>query len=240
MALDACHLRSRWKGTMYLATVKSPLDKIVPVAIGLSIENKNYTGRKCFLEHLGEAIPMMTQPHYLPRVTYSYFTFVSDRDKGIEQALSEVFPNNLSTHCVIHILHNVWQKIGIKASTNVARVAATFSARMEEELLKETGNVSQRARNYLEDIEKYRWRSSEWVHDRSLPPQFGILNSNIAESTNSMFEGERNGTWLDTIETILDIMCKRILTLREESKGEKGVNATTAALLRKRWEACAG
>jgi hypothetical protein len=60
-------------------------------------------------------------------------------------------------------------KFGIKASTNVARVAATFSARIKEELLKEIGNVSQRARNYLENIEKHRWRSSKWVHDRSLP-----------------------------------------------------------------------
>jgi transposase-like protein len=131
---------------MYLAMVKSALDKIVPVAIALSYENENYTGWKCFLEHLGEAITMMTQSHYLSRVTYSYFTFVSNRDKGIKQALSEVFPNNLSTHCVIHIQRNVWQKFGIKASTNVARVAATFSARIEEEFLKEIGNVSQRAR----------------------------------------------------------------------------------------------
>jgi hypothetical protein len=93
------------------------------------------------------------------------------------------------------------------------------------------GKVSFRARIYLENIEKHRWWSSKWVHDRSLPPRFGILNSKTAESANAMFEGARNGTWLDTIVTILDIMSKGISVLREEYKGEKGVTATTAALL---------
>jgi hypothetical protein len=83
-----------------------------------------------------------------------------------KQALAEVFPNNLSTHCAIHIQRNVWTKFGIKASTNVARAAETFSARIKEELLKEIGNVSQSARIYVENIEMHRWWSSKWVDDR--------------------------------------------------------------------------
>jgi hypothetical protein len=60
--------------------------------------------------------------------------------------------------------------------------------------------------------------SSEWFHDRSLPPRFGILNSNMAESTNSMFEGARNGTWLDTIETILKICASKYRRYEKKAK----------------------
>jgi hypothetical protein len=73
--------KTRWKGTVYIATVKSALDEIFPVAMALSSENENYNGWKHFLEDLKEAVPMLSQPHYLPCVTYNTFVFVSDREK---------------------------------------------------------------------------------------------------------------------------------------------------------------
>jgi hypothetical protein len=69
---------------MCVAIVKSLQDKIVPVAVALSNENENYSGWKCFLEHLGEAILLVSQPHYITHVTYAYFTFVFNCDKCIE------------------------------------------------------------------------------------------------------------------------------------------------------------
>jgi hypothetical protein len=131
--------------------------------------------------------------------------------------LVEVFPENHA----IHIQRNVWTKYGINASANVGKLGATSSVCIEEELLTETEKISTRQRTYLEAIEKNRWRSSEWVQDQTL--RFGILNSNIAESSNSMFKDACKGTWLETLDTILDKMRKQISTLPEESKRKKGV-----------------
>jgi hypothetical protein len=44
MSLDAAHLRSKWKGTLFIASVKTALDEIYPVAIGISSENEDYKG----------------------------------------------------------------------------------------------------------------------------------------------------------------------------------------------------
>jgi hypothetical protein len=107
--------------------VKSLLHEIVAVAIGILSENENYNGWKHFLEQVKDTIPLLSQAHYHNRVTYSYFNFISHCDKGIEQALGEVFSNNISTHYAIHIQCNVWTKFGIKASANVGKVAGTFS-----------------------------------------------------------------------------------------------------------------
>jgi hypothetical protein len=67
-----------------------------------------------------------------------------------------------------------------------------------------------------------------------LPPRFGILNSSIAESSNYMFEDALNGIWLETIDTILDKMCKQISTICEESKGQKGMVPKLSQITRKR------
>jgi hypothetical protein len=64
LGLDRCHLKSRWKGTMYIATVKSPLDEVFPVAITISSDIENYSGWKRFMENLKEAVPLLCQPHY--------------------------------------------------------------------------------------------------------------------------------------------------------------------------------
>ena len=52
MSLDAAHLKSQWRGTMYIASVKTASDKIYPVAFAIMQENENSNGWKWFLEHL--------------------------------------------------------------------------------------------------------------------------------------------------------------------------------------------
>jgi len=48
LSLDAAHLRSQWKGTLYVATVKSACDEIYPVAFAIMRDNENAAGWKWF------------------------------------------------------------------------------------------------------------------------------------------------------------------------------------------------
>jgi NhaP-type Na+/H+ and K+/H+ antiporter len=70
--------------------------------------------------------------------------------QNMTKALSRLYQR-----CSIHMQRNVWTKFGIKAAANVEKVAATFSIQIEEELLTEIGNISGRARTYLELFKKY-------------------------------------------------------------------------------------
>jgi MULE transposase domain len=126
MSLDACHLKSQWKGTLYVASVTTGLDEIYPVAFAITESNEDYMGGKFFLENLHSSIPFISQPNPLDRVSFARFIFVSDSDKGLDKALFDVFPNNHSIHCAVHIQRNVWTKYGVKASSNVPAIAACF------------------------------------------------------------------------------------------------------------------
>ena len=56
MSLDAAHLKSKWKGTLYTASVKTGSDEIYPVAIGIMNGNENEAGWTWFLRLLESAI----------------------------------------------------------------------------------------------------------------------------------------------------------------------------------------
>jgi hypothetical protein len=61
MSLDATHLKSGSKGVLYLATVKTGLNELYPVAIAIERANEGYDGWIIFLLYLKNACPLMIQ-----------------------------------------------------------------------------------------------------------------------------------------------------------------------------------
>jgi hypothetical protein len=239
MSLDAAHLKSKWKGTLYIASVKSACDEIFPVAFAITDDNENSDGWEWFLENLRSSLPTLVVDHPKDGVTYKYFTFISDRQKGLIQSLQKVFPRNHACFCVIHIARNVETKphMGRKMSKYVVQLARTFSPLYYEELLR---NVSESCRQYLESIPGSEWRNISWLENPALPPRYGILTSNMSESANSMFEAARDGSWMHTVDTILNIMFERISRLRQQHNAKTGVIEKVSAQVQKRWFNCAG
>ena len=85
LSLDAAHLSSEAKGTLYLATIKSGKDELLPIAIGITADNENYKGWKFFLENLNKSCDILTSVHTQPRChPHKLYTFISDRDKGLK------------------------------------------------------------------------------------------------------------------------------------------------------------
>ena len=241
MSLDATHLRSIWKGTLYIASVKTGMDEIFPVAFAITLDNENNEGWNYFCEHLKKACPTLVIPHVIPRCDrFGYFTFVSDRDKGLQEALKKEFPNNHQTSCAVHIQRNVQVRYGMPASKCIPYIAYTFSSRQEDVWLTELGTRSQPARNYVENIPPETWRNTSWVHDNSLPPRYGKVNSNISESANNMLESARDFFWLDRVDIILDIMTTRIAKLRKLYKDKTGIMPNTKSIMKKRYDNSAG
>jgi hypothetical protein len=87
MFLDAAHLKWKNKGTLYLATVKTGLNDIYTVAISLERANEGYDGWKRFLLHLKNACRLLSMNYLSPNHhVHGYYTFISNRDKGLVQA----------------------------------------------------------------------------------------------------------------------------------------------------------
>ena len=92
----------------------------------------------------------------------------------------------------------------------------------------------------MTDIDQEPWRNTSWIQNISLPPRYGINTTNISESTNSMILEARKGTWLDAINTIIDICIRKISKLKNDYEGKEGVVPQCKSALRELYDQCVG
>jgi Transposase, Mutator family len=102
---------------------------------------------------------------------------MSDRDKGLVEALENTFPNNHHCHCVVHIQRNVEKAYGKAAAREVTMIAKSFSTRQVEWIYNELNQLKPKAVDFLRSIKPNTWRSSSWIEDPSLPPRHGITST---------------------------------------------------------------
>jgi hypothetical protein len=249
VSLDAAHLKSAQKGTLYVASVLSGANEVYPIGFMIAAGNEDGATWRKMLMLLKEACPILSQQGFeddshVDGSDYRYpFSFISDRDKGLKPALREVFPNNAETSCAKHIEANVCQRYGKQCSRFIYAMAKTFSARYANHLLEQVKMIKPAAAEYIENINDTTfWQSIDWLDKgKKLPPRHGIVTSNTSECVNSMFAEARLVGWLETVDKILDIMSTRIYTCRmkhiERHPGE--VVPHVAQILKIRWDAAA-
>jgi hypothetical protein len=84
-----------------------------------------------------------------------------------------------------------------------------------------------------------KWRSTEWLRNKTLPPCYGIVSTNSSESSNSMYEDARHLPWLYCLDMILNSMSSRIALLREASTNATGIVPKCDQIMEMRWRKCA-
>jgi transposase-like protein len=220
ITFDAAHLKSKWLGTLYAATVKTGTREIYPIAFAIIKGNEDGLGWRFFCEHLKAACSMITIPHPVSR-PYRFFTIISDRDKGLKEAIANYFPENHACHCAVHLQRNVCTLFGARASKRICSIAQTFSKRMSRQWLQELEDTSPAARNYIDTVEPSQWRSTEWLDTPNLPPRYGICTTNMSESMNNMLVAARDVSWLESIDLILSKVISRTCELRAYTKASK-------------------
>ena len=198
-----------------VASVLSGANEVYPIGFLISCDNKNTETWTTFLTKLQEACPIISQEK---NNTYP-FTFISDRDKGLKPALAAVvFPRNVDVHCAKHIESNVRQRYDAQCGCSICHSNC-------KDLLNPTTGVVHRANTKdkisRSNISGGNWRTLEntsWLEDdASLPPQYGIVTSNMAESINNMLLEARNmPSWLDATEKIIDVITTRIASNRRK------------------------
>jgi Transposase, Mutator family len=227
-------------GTLYIATVKTGTREIIVIAFAIISGNEDGKGWRYFCKHLERSCSVLTLPHPLERVAYNLFTFVSDRDKGLMEALRLYFNDNHATHCSIHLQRNVETKFDKVAARNIHSISSSFSMREVQQYFTELENHSKQAKEYVDSFEPSTWCSTVWLNDKSLPPRYGIVTTNISESMNNMLSDARECSWIETIDYIMVKIISRASSLRAIYRKEKGLIEEWSTILNKRWEQCAG
>ena len=82
ISVDAAHLKSVYKGMLYIASVKTGFDDIYPIGFMIATGNEDKKNWTKVLRLLKKAFPIISHcDREYP------FVFVSDRDKGLKPAL---------------------------------------------------------------------------------------------------------------------------------------------------------
>lgn len=103
IGLDGCHLKSVHKGQLLSAVGIDGNNGIYPIAWAV-VEQETKDSWTWFLEFLKVDLDIHHSIHY---------TFMSDKQKGLEQVLKELFPDAAHRHCVRH-LHNNFKLDGFR------------------------------------------------------------------------------------------------------------------------------
>ena len=249
VSLDAAHLRSEYKGTLYVASALSGNNDVFPIGILIASGNEDQSTWAKMLSLLKEANPILAVQGFEGDDAVhhkSQFVFVSDRDKGLKLALEEIFPRNVEFSCAKHIESNVTQRFGKRCGQYVMAMAKTYSPRNAANMLDLVHRIKPSAAAYIENIERsgVLWKCSQWVASQNpcLPPRYGIVTSNTSECVNNMFAAARDVAWLEALDKILDIMSTRIGDCRTKylKRDDSEVVPRVAQILKIRWDAAAG
>ena len=209
ISLDVAHLRSKYKGMLYIASVLSGGDNIYPISLMIFSGNENcrtWTKMLCLLK---QACPIICEQGFpCGRSNEKYagmtqFLFISNRDKGLKPALKEVFPDNYEMSCAKHIETNMTQRFGRLCGRHVMAMAKTCFQRYYDQVLDVIQQNKPRAAEYIKDISRngILLNNLQWTHsNQTLPPRIGIVTSNTSKSDNSMFNSAHDLPWMDALK----------------------------------------
>jgi hypothetical protein len=192
ITVDACHLRSSFKGCLMAITMMDGLKQTQLLAWGTCpVENS---------EHWDWFVKLFRDN--MPQESIGYgpvdnednrrvITIVSDREKGIAKALYRHFPCSYHVFCFFHIEKNVKSRHpGLKDEVRQLMLSAckakreTTFDRLMARILVEAPTVYE----YLASIPLDKWATSHTLPNR----KWDVHTSNASESMNKWMNEERN------------------------------------------------
>ena len=252
IAIDSAALKGEYGGTIETFTLKSANNENYLIAFGITYENEDQDNWDFNNLHFKSSMPSLfadrnDQDHNASDILVNKHhkydaSFIADRDKGIEASIAKFFPDHHLSRCAFHIAENVRRKFGQRASSHVVALSKSFSTRQDDFLLERIRQCNERAVSYVLNIPKRQWRSSQWLVDQTLPPRFGIVTSNSAESVNSWISSLRmDGSWLGLLEGVVSKMATMISEKRQQYKKNNDFDVVpwVRQMLLLRWNASA-
>ena len=171
-ALDGTHTRSRYNLTLLIAVGIDAEDRILPLAFAL-VPVENEVWWSWFCKNLVVAFERDLLPSYV---------IISDRDKGLLNAVELELPGASHAMCCQHIAENIHKKFGKEYKAPFWQVARAQSQSAFDTAVQALQIASPQVEEYISSIGYQNFALL------SFPlPRFGHDTSNIVESINSVW-----------------------------------------------------
>lgn len=177
VALDGCHMKTKFGGVLLVMTVLDGNGNIFPCAIGLA-ESENSDTWSWFVSLVASA---------LDNDNGGGVVGLSDREKGIERALGIFWPQAQHAFCAFHIQKNLKKHFNTALEGLVFAAARATSPGDYHRVIAMMKDLDVRAGEYIASIDPAKWCRAFFPARR-----FGHITSNIAESTNRWLEEARH------------------------------------------------
>ncbi|KAJ0946197.1 putative transcription factor interactor and regulator CCHC(Zn) family [Helianthus annuus] len=209
LGLDGAFMKGPFPGQLLSAVGVDCNNGIYPVAYAI-VESENKESWTWFLEILGDDLGLGT---------YSNFTFISDRQKGILPAISKLFPCAEHRYCLRHIHENM--KVTFKGDLYKEKLWKCACATTVPELgiaMDELKAFNKKAHLWLSKIPPLHW-SRAYFSGRAVS---GIVLNNMCEVFNGKIVEGRDKPIISALEYIREYLMRRIVTVLnviEKSEG---------------------
>ncbi|MCO5576240.1 hypothetical protein L7F22_030049 [Adiantum nelumboides] len=202
IGLDGTFLTSKYLGALLTATGIDAMGALFPIAFGV-VDAENEDNWVWFLQNVRDCM-----------ASVNAITFVSDKQKGLLQAVELVFTGCEHAYCMRHLDANLKKKCNNGEFIRLFWVAAYASTTIDyDETILGMKAISPVATEYLLSMSP----PSHWATTHFKGKRYGHLTSNIAESLNSWLLEARD----KPIISMLDII-RRQLTAWFYARGREG------------------
>lgn len=203
--LDATSLKSKYQEILLVATAVDGNDGFFPVAFAI-VDVENDGNWHWFLEELKSLVS-----------TSRSLTFISDRKKGLEKSVLEVFENAYNGYSIYHLKEDFIKNLkgpfhgDGKGSLPINFLAAAHALRFDifnkfTQLIK---RVSSEAYNWVMQIEPESWTTSLFKGER-----YNHFTVNVAESYTKVIEEAREVPIIQKIEALKNMMTELMSNCR--------------------------
>ncbi|XP_021984789.2 uncharacterized protein LOC110880602 [Helianthus annuus] len=209
LGLDGAFMKGPYPGQMLTAVGLDPNNGIYPLAYGI-VEAENKDSWIWFLQCIKDDLDLPDNAN---------FTFISDRQKGIIPAISQVFPAAEHRFCARHIWQNMklqWRGDAFKDCLQNASKAYTvpdFEAKMEELRLY---NIE--AYNWLASIPPIHWSRSHFTGRA----QSDVVLNNMCEVLNARTVNGRDKPIISALEFVREYLMQRIVNVIRKIRQTNG------------------
>ncbi|KAL3698507.1 hypothetical protein R1sor_012583 [Riccia sorocarpa] len=176
IAMDACHTKKKKYPTLLvLATTVDGNNNIIVLAYGIAPVEDRETW--CwFVGNLKHAIHGLASPNVL---------IVSDRQKGLVDAVADELPSNEHVHCTFHLRMNLKRYFGAQVSQYFHRLIYTETKDIFEDALKD---LEERFPNGKETVQYINGIDrTKFARYAMKLPRYGRVTSNSVECMNGAF-----------------------------------------------------
>lgn len=207
--IDGCHLKTRYRGQLLCAVGIDPNDCIFPIAIA-AVEVEDTDSWSWFLQTLKTDLDIVnTRP----------WTIMSDKQKGLINAVREEFPESEHRFCVRHLWQNFQQLFRGDALKNQLWIIARSSTVVRyERAMEHMKALNPAAFDWLDALDPKTWVRAF----QSDIPKCDILLNNNCEVFNKYILDARELPCLAMLIKIKDQLMTRHYNKRKEANGWPG------------------